>query len=433
MSPIEIGIIGLLVLFALFTIGVPISAAMALVGFAGLWYLISKDAAIIKMGLTPFEVVCNWDLATLPLFILLAHVVFASGLSGDLYNLASKWVGHLPGGIAMATIGVCAGFSAVSASAVACAATMGMVAMPEMRKYNYDPALATGCIAAGGTIDVLIPPSGPFIIYGILTGTSIGRLFIAGIVPGILQAIFYIIIIYIRCKRNPSLGPAGPKYSLREKVAAFGSCGEIIGLILLVLGGLMVGWFTPTEAGAVGAFGAILFSLFRRRLNWERFKSALINTLLTSGMIYGILIGAFIFKYFMAVSTIPFGLIDFVGGLRLPPLAVMGCIIALYMILGTFMEEASMMVLTIPILFPLVVGLGFDPIWFGILTTRMQQIAMISPPVGITMFVIQGISKEPITTVYRGVIPFLLCDLVHVALLVFVPAISLFLPNIMMQ
>jgi tripartite ATP-independent transporter DctM subunit len=433
MSPVTVGFIGFIVLFALFAIGLPVGVSMAIVGFGGLWYLISQDAAIAKMGLTSFEVVANWDLATLPLFILMAQVVFAAGLNEDLYNLTRKWLGHLRGGIAMATIGACAVFAAISASAVATAATMGMVAIPEMKKCKYDPALATGCIAAGGTIGVLIPPSGPFIIYGLLTGTSIGKLFIAGIVPGVLQAIFYIVTIYILCRRNPNFGPPGPRYSLRERVAAFWKCGEIIMLILLILVGITVGWFTPTEGGAVGAFGAIVFSLFRRRLNWEKFKNALIETLKTSGMIYGILIGAFIFMYFMAVTTIPFALIDFVSGLHLPPLGVMGCIIVLYVVLGSAMEEASMMVLTIPILFPLVVGLGFDPIWFGILTTRMEQIGMISPPVGITMFVTQGISKEPITTIYRGVIPFLLADVVHVALLVFIPSIALFLPGLMMR
>jgi tripartite ATP-independent transporter DctM subunit len=402
MNPVTIGLIGFVILFALFAIGLPVGVSMAMVGFGGLWYLISYDAAIAKMGLTSFEVVANWDLATLPLFILMAQVVFAAGLNEDLYNLTRKWLGHLRGGIAMATIGACAVFAAISAS-------------------------------AGGTIGVLIPPSGPFIIYGLLTGTSIGKLFIAGIVPGVLQAIFYIVTIYILCLRNPNFGPPGPRYGLRERVAAFWKCGEIIALILLILVGITVGWFTPTEGGAVGAFGAIVFSLFRRRLNWEKFKLALVETLKTSGMIYGILIGAFIFMYFMAVTTIPSALINFVSGLNLPPLGVMGCIIVLYVVLGSAMEEASMMVLTIPILFPLVVGLGFDPIWFGILTTRMEQIGMISPPVGITMFVTQGISKEPITTIYRGVIPFLLADVVHVALLVFIPSIALFLPGLMMR
>jgi tripartite ATP-independent transporter DctM subunit len=433
MSPITVGIISFVVLFALFAIGLPIGVSMAIVGFSGLWYLISQDAAITKMAMTPFEVVCNWDLATLPLFILMAQIVFASGLSGELYNLARKWLGRLPGGIAIATIGACAVFAAISASAVATTATIGMVAFPEMKKYKYDPALATGCLSAGGTLGILIPPSGPLIIYGILTGTSIGKLFIAGIVPGVLQAIFYIVVISFLCWRNPNLGPPGPGFSLREKVAAFGSCGEIIGLVLLILGGLIFGWFTPTEGGAVGAFGAIVFSLFRKRLNWEKFKHALIETMKTSGMIYGILIGAFIFKYFMAVTTIPFWLVDFVSGLHLSSLAIMGCIIVLYFILGTAMEEASMMVLTIPILFPLAVSLGFNPIWFGILTTRMEQVAMISPPVGIPMFVIQGVSQEPITTIWRGIFPFLYSDIVHVALLLFVPSIALFLPSLMMH
>ena len=432
MSPVIVGVIGFVALFSLLAFGLPIGVGMALVGFGGLWYLISQGAAIAKMGIIPFEVMANWSLATLPLFLLMAHIIFASGLSRDLYNVAAKWLGHQRGGIAMATVGGCAGFAAVSASSLATAVTMGLVALPEMKRFNYDPALATGCIAAGGTMGQLIPPSAGLIVYGIITGTSIGRLFAGGLVPGILEAIFYMATIYILCRWKPSLGPRGPGYSLKEKVMSFASCGEIIGLILLILGGIVLGWFSPTEAGAIGAFGAIVFSLFRRRLNWGKFRNALVETMKTTGMLYGILIGAFVFKYFLAVTTIPFALADFVGGLPVPPLAIMALIMLVYVFLGCVMDALTMILLTIPIFFPLVLSLGFDAIWFGIIIVRMTEIGLITPPIGMNVYAISGIAPDvPVTTIFKGVIPFLIADFFHVALLLFVPIVVLWLPSIM--
>jgi C4-dicarboxylate transporter DctM subunit len=433
MSPITVGIIGFVALFALLAFGLPIGVGMAVVGFGGLWFLISQGAAIAKMGLIPFDTVASWDLATLPLFLLMAHVIFASGLSRDLYDVAAKWIGNFRGGVAMATVGGCAGFAAVSASSIATSVTMGLVALPEMKRYNYDPALSTGCVAAGGTIGQLIPPSAGLITYGIITETSIGRLFMGGLVPGILEALFYMVTIYILCTWRPNLGPPGPAYSLKEKFMSFASCGEIVGLIVVVLGGLFAGWFTPTEAGAVGAFGAIFFSMFRRRLNWEKFKHALLETMKTTGMLYGILIGAFIFKYFMAVTTIPFGLADVVGGLPLPPLVIMVLIMLVFIFLGCIMDALTMILLTIPIFFPLVLSLGFDAIWFGIIVVRMVEIGLITPPIGMNVYAISGIAPDvPITTIFKGVIPFLIADFLHVALLLFVPAVVLFLPSLMM-
>lgn len=278
----------------------------------------------------------------------------------------------------------------------------------------------------------LIPPSAGLIVYGIITGTSIGRLFAGGLVPGILEAIFYMATIYILCRWKPSLGPRGPGYSLKEKVMSFASCGEIIGLILLILGGIVLGWFSPTEAGAIGAFGAIVFSLFRRRLNWGKFRNALVETMKTTGMLYGILIGAFVFKYFLAVTTIPFALADFVGGLPVPPLAIMALIMLVYVFLGCVMDALTMILLTIPIFFPLVLSLGFDAIWFGIIIVRMTEIGLITPPIGMNVYAISGIAPDvPVTTIFKGVIPFLIADFFHVALLLFVPIVVLWLPSIM--
>jgi C4-dicarboxylate transporter DctM subunit len=331
----------------------------------------------------------------------------------------------------MATVGACAGFAAVSASSVATAATMGLVTLPEMKKYKYSPALATGAIAAGGTIGILIPPSSILIVYGIITETSIGKLFSGGMVPGILQAVFYITTIYILCRLNPAYGPRGPHFSLKEKFMAFISCGEIIALILLVLGGLIIGWFTPTEAGAVGAFGAIVFSLIRGRLNWPKFKQALFDTMKTTGMVYCIMIGAFIFNYFMAVTTIPLALADVVSGLSLPPLIIIILVILVYLFLGCIMDAGAMVLLTIPVFFPLILSLNFDPIWFGIIVTRVVEIGMITPPVGMNVYVIAGVAPDvPMSTIFKGIFPFLVADAVHVGLLLLVPGIVLFLPSI---
>jgi len=433
LSPVEVGLIGFILLFILFALGVPVGFSMAAVGFAGMWYLISGTAAFAKITITSFETISSYDLATLPLFLVMAYVTLASGLTKDLYNLVSKWMGHRAGGIAMATVGACAGFAAVSASSIATAATMGSVALPEMKKYNYAPSLSTGCVAAGGTIGSLIPPSGVLIIYGILTGTSIGALFAAGIIPGLLQAGFYIAAIYLLCRLKPELGPSGPKTTFREKWTALMQCGEILLLIVLVLGGLIGGLFTPTESGAVAAFGAIVCSLIRRRLTWDSFSEALKQAMRTTGMIYCILIGAFIFNAFLTVTMIPHHLSDFIVNLDLPPFVVMVAVMGVYLILGCFIDSAAMVTLTIPIFFPLAKSMGFHPVWFGIIVTRAMEIAMITPPVGMNVYVISGVAGDevPMTTIFRGIVPFLLADVVHVALLFLLPATVLFLPSIM--
>ena len=432
MSPVLLGAIGFIVLFSLLALGLPVGVGMALVGFLGFLFLVSPAAAITKMAVVPFTTIVSWDLSALPLFILMAQIVFVSGMGGDLYTLASKWLGRLPGGVAMGTVAACAGFGAISASSIATAVTMGSVAIPEMKKLKYAPSLAAGCVAAGGTMGSLIPPSGILIIYGIITETSIGKLFIAGIIPGIIQALLYMILIYIMCTLRPNMGPKGPVYTFKEKILAFRNIGEIVALILLVLGGLLVGWFTPTEAGAVGAFGAIVFSLFRKRLSWEKFKQALMDTMKSTGMIYGILIGASIFNFFAAVTTIPAQVANFVGSLPLPPLAIMLVVMVVYLILGCFIDASAMLLLTIPVFFPLALSLGFNPVWFGIFCVIAIEVAMVTPPVGINVYVVAGIAPDiPMSTIFRGIFPFLIADAVRIAILMFVPATALFLPGLM--
>ncbi|MFC1902009.1 TRAP transporter large permease [Chloroflexota bacterium] len=432
LSPITAGFIGIAIFFILMAAGMPVGFSMAIVGFAGFAYLVSLDGAFAKIGYVPFRTISNYDFAVVPLFMFMAHIVFSVGLGKDLYDFVSKWLGWLPGGLAIATVGACAIFAAVSASSIATAVTLGLVALPEMKKYNYDPKLSTAAVAAGGTMGVLIPPSAALILYGILTEESIGKLFMAGIIPGILEAVFYIILILILCRFNPRLGPRGPQTSFREKMAAFGKVGEIVGLIALVLGGIFIGWFTPTEAGAVGAFGAVLFSLLRKRLNWKSFKDACINTAEAVGMIYALMIGAFILNYFMAVTTIPFELANIASGLPLPPMGIMGFIILVYLMLGCVISGLAMVLLTIPVFFPLVLAMGFDPIWFGIIIVRVMEIAAITPPVGINVYAISGVAKDvPMSTIFKGVLPFVLADILHVIMLLFFPQVTLWLPTLM--
>lgn len=432
MSPVTVGLISFIVIFALLAVGLPIAFTMGLVGFAGFWYLTNVNAAIIKAAVISFETLSNYDLSCIPLFILMANVCFVSGLGKSIYTLADAWLGRLPGGLAVATIGGCAGFSAVSASSVATALTMGLVAIPEMKKQNYAPGLITGSIVAGGTLGPLIPPSGMFIYYGILTETSISKLFVAGVIPGLLLGILYILTVYILCVRNPKLGPRGNSTNFKQKILAFKDCIEVIGLILVIMGGLVVGWFTPTEAGSVGAFGAIVFSLLRKRLTWDTTKKAIFDTVSTTGMIYAMLIGVMIYVPFMDVSLVPIWLSNAIQTLGVSPFFVMVLVIILYIVLGIFMDEAAMMFITVPILSPMVFGLGFDPIWFGVMVVVLMMMATISPPLGMNMFVIASIAKDiPMTTIYKGVLPFMAANFVLIVILLFVPAIALFLPNLM--
>ena len=431
MSPTIIGVLGFIVLFALFALRLPVGIGLAAVGFGGLCYLISPHAAMSKIAITLSNTLLSYDLAVLPLFLFMAFIIFTSRLGSDLYNLAARWVGHQPGGIAMATITGCAALAAISADNLSPATTMSLVAFPEMKRFNYDRALSVGSIAVGGTLGILIPPSAMFITYGLLTETSIGKLFIGGIVPGVILAFFYMVTIYLLCRWKPSLGPPGPRFTFKEKVVAFRTSGELLVLIILLLVGIVVGWFTPTEAGAMGAFLAILISLIRRRLNWQSFKEAIITTTEITGMVYCMLIGAFIFQYFSAVSQIPFWLGDTLSRLAVPPMVVVAGFVLVYLLLGCIMDGLAMMLCTIPIFFPVVQALGIDPVWFGIVITIMMMMAIITPPVGINLFVISAACKEPLTTVYKGVLPFIVADVVHVALMFAFPSLVLFLPGLM--
>lgn len=431
MTPEITGLVGLVTLFSLIVFGMPIGFAMGLVGFAGFAYLISFPASVVKVGVVSFDLATNYAIGTVPLFIFMAHILFASGIGKDLYDFAAHWLGRRRGGLAMATIGASSGFAAASASSIATTATMGLVALPEMRKHNYDVSLASGCVAAGGTIGSLIPPSGMFIIYGILTETSIGAMFAAGIIPGILLAVFYMVTIGVVCRINPNAGPRGPKYTLREKMASLKKTGEVIFLFLLVMGGILLGWFTPTEAGAVGAFGAILVAVARRRLTVPALREAIYSTLKTTGMIFGILFGALVFNSFVTVTNIPLNIVGWVTDSGMSPTLVLVVILGVYLLLGMVLDASAMMTLTIPLFFPLVTNLGFDAILFGVLVVRMTEIALITPPIGMNVYVLSGIAKDiPLFKIFKGTTPFVMADAVHVALLVAFPALVLWLPNL---
>ena len=431
MTPIDIGLMGLVVLFTLLAFGMPIGFAMGLVGVGGFALLISVHAAVVKVGVIAFDLATNYAIGTVPLFLLMAHVLFAAGIGNDLFDFAARMLGHRRGGLAMATIGASAGFASVNASSLATTATMGLVALPEMRKHGYSLPLASGSVAAGGTIGSLIPPSGMFIIYGILTETSIGDMFAAGIIPGVLLALFYMITIGIQCRLNPAAGPAGDRYTWPERFEGLKRTVDVIGLFLFIMGGIIFGFFTPTEAGAMGAFGAIVIAGLRGRLQLAALKTAVYETLKTTGMIFGILFGALVFNAFVTVTTIPLEIVGWVSQADLSPHLVLLAILAVYFFLGMILDASAMMTLTVPLFFPLVTGLGYDAVLFGVLVVRMTEIALISPPVGMNVYVLAGVAPDiPLMKIFRGTAPFVMADILHVALLLMVPALVLWLPSL---
>jgi C4-dicarboxylate transporter, DctM subunit len=432
MDSVTIGYIGVVVLVVLLFSGIHIGVVMGFIGFGGLIYLIgwSPSLSILQTGL--FSAFADYDLTVIPLFILMGEFCFHGNISSDLYTSAHKFLGGLRGGLAMATIGACAAFAAVCGSGIATAATMTTVAMPEMRKYKYNDGLATGTLAAGGTIGILIPPSVIMVIYGMLTQQSIGTLFLAGFIPGILQAAMFIAVIGFLCWRKPELGPPGPHYPLKEKIKSLNNTWIVITLFLIVIGGIYFGIFSPTAGAGIGATGAFLFALARRKLKWPQFKDSLIETVKTSAMIFFIIFGAMILNKFLAVTQLPAHLAGFVAGLSISPYIIWFVIVVFYIFLGCIMDEIGMILLTVPILYPIVINLGFDPIWFGIMVVIICEMGMIVPPVGMNVFVIKGMIPEvPTYTIYRGILPFLYMDIIEVAILTAFPIIVLWLPQVL--
>jgi C4-dicarboxylate transporter DctM subunit len=432
MNPLLIGLLGLVLLITLLLLRMPIGLSMALTGFLGFSILSTFKAGFSMLGLVTYQTASNYTLTVIPLFILMGQFACHSRMGADLYHGIYRWIGFLPGGLAMATVAACAGFAAISGSSLATAATLGTVALPEMKRFHYDDRLATGSVAAGGTLGILIPPSTVMVIYGILTEQPIGTLFIAGILPGLLLSGLFLITIYILTARNPELGPAGPRFSLHERIGTLRSMGGLLGLFILVVGGLYTGWFTPTEAAGIGASGALFVTLIKRRLNIENLLASLTETTLTSAMIFLILIGANIFGYFLAVSQIPEWVIDRATSFGMNRYLVLGVVCLVYMVLGCLMEGLAIMVITLPVIYPMMMNLGFDPIWFGVLITLFMEMGLITPPVGMNVFLISGVAKNvPMALIFRGILPFFLAMLVCLVLLILAPQIALFLPGTM--
>lgn len=430
MSPVIIGLIGIVVLVLLFLLGMPVGFAMAFVGLVGFCYLVSPEAGLSLLARDVFSNFSSYSLTVIPMFVFMGSIAAATGMNRRLYDAGYTLLGQTRGGLAMATIAACAGFAAICGSTNATAAAMGKVSLPEMRRYNYNDALATGCVAAAGSLGILIPPSTIFIIYGILTEQSIGKLFIAGVLPGILLATLFIAVVFLLCLRNPALAPAGAPTSLREKLAGLTGVIEMLVLFTLVIGGLFMGWFSPTQAGAIGAFGALLIGLARRQLNWQGFLFAIKDALRINCMVMVIVTGAIVFGHFMAVAKIPLVLSEWVGGLSLPPAAIMGLIVLMYLLGGCFMDALALITLTIPIIYPVVITLGFDPIWFGVIIVLVTEMGVITPPVGVNVYVIKGIAEDvPLETIFRGIFPFLAALIVAVAILIAFPQIATFLPS----
>jgi len=429
MSPEIVGVIGLAIMILLIFMRVWIGLAMMVVGFLGYAYLDGWDKAFLIIGREPYSQTALYILSCVPLFIGMGLLASRTGIAADLFNTANKWIGNIRGGLATATVVATGGFAAVCGDSSATAAAMGAVAYPEMKKLNYDSRLAAGCIAAGGSLGILIPPSLGFIIYGLLCEQSIGKLFMAGIIPGILEIAFYAVTISIVCRMNPKLGPPGPRSSMREKLSSLKNTWGMISLFVLVLGGIYLGIFTPTEAGAIGFFGIVVISLAARRLTWTKFRESTIDTIKITAMVVLILSGVFVFMRFLAVSGLTIMLSEFVIGLTVPPFVLLAGIIVFYLILGCFLPVIPMMVLTLPLIFPVIETIGLHPIWFGVIMVRCMEMGMITPPFGLNIFVLSSTINVPIPTLYRGVLPFVLADLCHIALLVAVPALSLWLPS----
>jgi tripartite ATP-independent transporter DctM subunit len=432
MDPTTVGLIGLAILVIALFSRMPVGFVMALVGFLGFSYLVSLEGGLRLFAKDIFVIFGSYSLTVIPLFILMGQIAFHAGISRRLYDSAYTFLGHFPGGLAMATIGACAGFAAICGSTNAAAATMATVALPEMKRYKYSMELATGSVAAGGSLGILIPPSVIFIVYGIMTQQSIGKLFAAGILPGILLSILFILTIYIRVRIKPVLGPPGPKTSLREKLQSLSGVIEMLLIFGLVMGGLFKGFFTPTEAGAAGAFITLMLAVGRRHISWEKFLVAIWESVRISCMVLVIVAGATVFGHFLAVTRIPYILADWVAGLPLPPWAIMGLIISIYLIGGCFMDSLAMILLTIPIFYPVAVNLGYDPIWFGVIIVLITEMGVITPPVGVNVYVVSGVAKDvPLEVIFKGILPLLGALIVCNIILIIFPQIALFLPSLM--
>jgi len=431
LDPVVVGFLMIIIMLFLLFLGFPVAFTMILVGILGTWYLSGFDISLGVVRMSVYDSVANYFFCVVPFFVLMGFLCLNAGISKRLYESAHKWFGQMPGGLSIGTIVGCGGFAAICGDSMATAATMGSVALPEMKKYDYDESLATGSIAAGGTLGILIPPSLGFIVYGIVTEESVGKLFMAGIIPGILLTSLFAVSVYFRCRLNPALGPKAPKTSLMEKIASIRSVWPVIVLFGVVIGGIYLGFFTPTEAGGVGVIGAFIIALASKEFGWARFLEALLSSIQITAMVAAILIGVAIMGYFITMTEIPMRLAALLTGLNVSRYILFTLILFLYLILGMVMNIIPMIMLTLPIIFPTVLALGFDPIWFGVIMVIMMEMGQISPPVGINVFVIAGVADVPMIEIFKGVLPFVIVEIIVILILTIFPEIVMYLPNAM--
>jgi len=414
----------------LMVLRVPVGIAMGLVGVGGFALLNDIDPALNLLGLVPVRTGSDYTLGLIPMFILMGAFATASGLSRELFQASNAWLGHRRGGLAMATIAACGGFSAICGSSVATAATMARVALPEMRRFGYADSMATGVIAAGGTLGILIPPSIVLAIYGFITQQDIGKLFIAGIVPGILATLLYLATVWLQGRLHPARVPVGEKMPMGERWRSLRGIWAVLLLFVFIIGGIYGGVFTPTEAAGMGAAGAWIIGIARRRLTLRSTMQCLVEALRTSAGIFVILLGALLFGYFLAITQTPTHFTAWLMGLNLGSYGTLVVILIAYLLLGCVLDAMAMIILTVPIIFPVIVQLGFDPIWFGVIIVMTVELGLITPPVGMNVFVINGVAREvSLPTIFRGVMPFVATDVVRLAILILVPALVTFLPS----
>lgn len=431
MTPLQTGALGCVLLIVLLMSSMPVAVVMTVVGLLGFALIVSPAAALSMVTADLYQTFSSYTLVVIPLFVLMGQLAFHSGISKRLFHAAYQWMGHLPGGLAMATIGACTAFGAICGSGPATAATMAAVALPEMRRYGYSMELASGSVASGGSLGMLIPPSVVFIVYGILTEQSVGKLFLSGILPGLMIAALFCATIWIQCLARPALAPRAPKAPWRVRFASLLGVTETLILFALVMGGMFIGFFTATEAAAVGAGGTLLLTLVTRRLTWHGFVRSVLETIRTSCMVMIIVAGAVVFGHFLAVARVTFELAGWLSGLPLPGWAIIAGIIVFYFLAGCFVDALALILLTIPIFHPVISGLGYDPIWFGVIIVVVTQMGVISPPVGVNVYVVSGMERDlSLQTVFRGSLPFLFALVVAAAALVAFPAIALVIPNL---
>jgi len=433
MDLVTVGVIGIIILLlVLFFLGMPVGFAMGVVGFCGFWYVVSFKAAVNMIGADIWSTFSSYGLTVIPLFVFMGYIEFNAGVAERLYDAAYKWLGHWPGGLAIATIGADELFAAICGSNTATAATMGAVALPQMKRYNYDMRLSSGTVVTGGTLGTVMPPSVVIIVIGLQTKQSIAELFLGGIVPAILLGILFVFTIITLCKIYPNLGPPGPKTSFVEKLKSLRGVIEAIAIFILVIGGLFVGLFTPTEAGAVGVLCTFVVAVLTRRVNWKGLINSVVETLKISCMVFVLVTGAIIFGRFLAVTRIPFIVADVAAALPVSPFVILAFVLMIYLIGGCVMDALGFLVLTIPIFFPLGIALGFDPVWYSIILTMVTTLGALTPPVGVNIYVVKALAPEiAIGTIFKSVSFFLLACVVAIIILILFPQLILFIPEML--